>query len=347
MIDNFRSYEIRRAAVMKLDKDTVEFIDFRHEAFDKKLKEINDLVTGRNTELSAFISDENGNISDEKIEDLISELLNGFIDYKRLLSSHYTMSEKTFELYKCFLYCTIQGVAYNEYVDIPQYTEVSRVTTFSDILDILYESFAYKDLKSFLVSEYFGYPLSADKGFFGCCDMAYYILKDQSITAEYSEEEAELIKDTYKPMPFPETDDIDDDDDDYFKQIDREQLAQKPAPSTEELLAQYYGLDSENEQLISDEELEYCQKVQDSHDEWKNSVVDPDKFIATYLRYRELYFSVPHPDMRKDIEKMIDVFLYEKDLSAFALGNKYGMITYRTDQYRKVLRSEIRKARCE
>ncbi|MBS7370422.1 MAG: hypothetical protein KIG62_09875, partial [Oscillospiraceae bacterium] len=104
---------------MKLNSETADFMDFRHEEFDKQLKEINDIVTGRNTALSAYICDESGKASDERIDRLISELLDGLINYHKQLYSNlpYTLSEETRELYECFLYCTIQGVAHMKYVD--------------------------------------------------------------------------------------------------------------------------------------------------------------------------------------------------------------------------------------
>ena len=132
---------------MKLTKETADFMDFRLETFNERLKEISNIVTGRNTELAAYISDEDGKISDERIEHFVSNLIEGLVNYNQQLYSHllYKLSDETRELYECFLYCTIQGVAYMQYVDILQYTEVERVTTFSDILDILNESFTYRD----------------------------------------------------------------------------------------------------------------------------------------------------------------------------------------------------------
>lgn len=336
---------------MKLNKETADFMDFRIEAFDKQLKEINDIVTGRNTELSAYICDENGKASDERIDRLISKLMAGLANYKRQIygSLPYKLSEETRELYECFLYCTIQGVAYNKYNDILPYTVVRQVATFSDILDILYNSFTYANRRELLYIEQLGYPVdSGDKGFFRSCDLAYEILTGSGIMAELTEEEAAIAEDFREKAASQEVrDNFDDgDDDDYFKQVEKELLAQKPPLTDEEMLSRLEGSYGEDEPQISDDEQELCAQAQASHNEWKKSVVAPKKFIAKYLRYRELFFALDHSKMRDDIEKMIDVFLYEQGLSAFALGKEYAMITYRTERYRRALEAEIRKARC-
>lgn len=337
---------------MKLTKETADFMDFRLETFNERLKEISNIVTGRNTELATYISDEDGKISDERIDGLISDLIEGLINYDQQLYSHliYTLPEETRELYECFLYCTIQGVAHMKYVDILQHTEVERVTTFSDILDILNNSFTYRDRSELLYIEQLGYPVATgDTGFFRCCDVAYEILTDSNIMNVFSDEEAEIVTEMRgKQRSMEVYDDYDDeDDDDYEKRFAREQLSQAPPLTEEELFNRFYGIHDEYEEQISDYEQEEWEKVTASHNAWKSTVVDPDKFIARYKRYRELYFTINHTKMRDDIEKMIDVFLYEHGLSAFSMGERYGMITYRTERYRNAISSEIRKARCK
>ncbi len=338
---------------MRLDKDAAELMDFRHEAFEKQMKEINDIVTGRDTELSAFINDENGNISNERIDQLISDLIGCLINYHKQRYSNltYRLSDETRELYECFLYCTIQGVALVD-VDILQYTMVRRVTTFSDIMDMLHNSDTYNTLEDLLYVEQLGYPIASScRGFFNSCDLAYQILTDSSIVNAFTDEENSFVLDLRERETASSIDNneyyTNDDDDDYFMQVDREQLDQEPEPSYEDLYDRLYGIPSEDEKLISDYELELCEKVEASHNEWKKSVVDPDKFISKYLRYRELYFSINHSSMINDIEKMINAFLYEQGLSSFSLGEKYVMMIYHTRRYRNALKSEIRKARCK
>ncbi len=334
---------------MKLNKEAIDIMDFRHKTFNEHLKEINDIVTGRNTELASYIKNDDGNISDERIDRLISDLLECLKNYYQQLygSLIYMLSEETCELYECFLYCAIQGMALVD-VDILQYTEVEQVTTFSDIIDLLYNCDSYNSQQELLYIEQLGYPIASScRGFFNNCDLAYEILTGTSIMSGLTDKEISLVNDMREKQSSQEVIYYDDDTDDYIKQIEREQLEQRPPLSAEELFDQFYGAPFEDEHLIPDDELEFCAKVEASQNEWKHSVVAPEKFIAKYLRYRELYFSISHSKMREDIEKMIDVFLYEQDLSAFALGEKYGIITYRSERYRNILKSEIRKARCK
>lgn len=336
---------------MRLTAETADFMDFRHEEFDQQLKEIKDIVTGRNTALSDYICDENGNISDARIDSLISDLIDGLINYHLQLFSSlpYTLSEETRELYECFLYCTIQGVAHMKYVDLRYYTVVRQVSTFSDILDILFHSFTYNDRRELLYIEQLGYPVAVgDTGFFRNCDLAYEILTGSGIMDAFTADETEIVNDMRKSQAEQQVyENFDDDEEeDYFKQVERELLAQKPPMTDEEMLERLEGSYGEEKPLISDDEAELCAQAQASQKEWKNSVVAPEKFIAKYLRYRELFFAIDHSKMREDIEKMIDVFLYEQGLSAFSLGKNYVMIPYRTERFCSTLKSEIRKARC-
>lgn len=340
---------------MRLNKETAEILDFRQETFEQKLKEINDIITGRNTELTAFISDENGSISDERIIQLISELINGLTNYYEQLYGDlsYKPSDKTRELYECFLYCSIQGMALVD-VDILQYTMVKKATTFSDIIDMLHHCDTYKDRHALLYIEQLGYPIASScKGFFNNCDLAYEILTDSNIMTAFTDEENKLVQDMYEKQQSAGSNNSDyydyenDDNDDYYKQVAKQQLDEKPEPTADELWEQLYGIHDEDEILIPADELEYCEKVKSSQEEWKNSVVAPEKFIAKYLRYRELYFSIDHSRMREDIEKMIDIFLFERGLSTFSLGDKYAMIAYRTERHIELLSAEIRKARCK
>ena len=336
---------------MKLNSETADFMDFRRKEFDKQLKEINDIVTGRNTALSAYICDENGNASDERIDRLISELIEGLINYRQPCS----LSEETRELYECFLYCTIQGVAYMKYVDLLPYTVVRQVDTFSDILDILFHSFTYKERRELLYIEQLGYPVDwGDTGFFRSCNIAYWILTGKNITNAFTDDETEIANDIWENIQKEraeerlaayENSDDDDEEEDYFKKAERRELDQKP-PMTDEEMQEFLN-GSYYEYVPTDDEEELLAKAEASQEEWKNAVVSPEKFIAKYLRFRELFFEIKHFEMRDDIEKMIDIFLYEQGLSAFSLGERYVMIPYRIERFCGTLKSEIRKARCK
>lgn len=337
---------------MKLNSEAADIMDFRHQTFDKQLKEINDIITGRNTALSAYIADENGNTSDERINSLISDMLDGLINYKKQVygSLPYSLPEETRELYECFLYCAIQGVAYMKYNDFLPYTVVRQVETFSDILDILHHSFTYKDRRGLLSIEQLGYPVeTGDKGFFRTCDVAYEILTGSDIMVALTDEEAEIVSDvrSKQQAALQARGNYDEDEEeDYFKQVERELLAQKPQLTDEEMLERLEGYDPETAPKIPDDEQELIDRAAASQRQWKAAVAAPEKFIAKYLRYRELFFNIDHSKMRDDIEKMIDVFLYEQGMAAFALGDRYVMLTYRAERFCKALKAEIRKARC-
>lgn len=107
----------------------------------------------------------------------------------------------------------------------------------------------------------------------------------------------------------------------------------------EDVLAQYYDKDYMClSKVIGDSELAEIKK------NWENALPDPQKFIEIFdkyvgMRYRKADCSL----FKQDMEHMISVFLYNRGLSAFALGDDYDRIDHIVDMFCRSVEKECRK----
>ncbi|MBD5105084.1 MAG: hypothetical protein HDT47_09540 [Ruminococcaceae bacterium] len=78
---------------------------------------------------------------------------------------------------------------------------------------------------------------------------------------------------------------------------------------------------------------------------WKDEIVfEGETLIQNFVQFLSLYFE--SPDRRyfaEDIRNMVDTFLYEHRISAFSLGNDYGMISYYIDRTKSRIEKEIER----
>lgn len=81
--------------------------------------------------------------------------------------------------------------------------------------------------------------------------------------------------------------------------------------------------------------------------EWEQLIIyDKETLYQSFQRFLRLYFD--SPDRRyfvEDIENMVDTFLYENGLSAFSLGDDYGMINYYIDRMTSRIKREIARGK--
>lgn len=115
-----------------------DFFKFRKQNFEKTLEDISDLVSGYSLSYKEFISDGAGKITHEGLHSFIQSLLQVYDHYTQYKDKK-ALEGKQREYVECFLYCTIQGVAYqNGFVvggrlNCGTYPQAS---TFRDILNM-------------------------------------------------------------------------------------------------------------------------------------------------------------------------------------------------------------------
>lgn len=325
---------------MNIDRNTsgLDRLKARRYMLENQLCEIKNRITGRNTGFYPFITDRSGKISERKLSHFINELLDGPQKYGRHnMWFGFNGFPELRELCECFLYCAIQGIAvYNE----GEKYAVRPARFFSDITDIAmhknnlfltdintlhkyeFDSAVYDGLRG----ESIYFTEFNEGGFFRNSDMAYYILTGNHIVSTFPADEYKQLSGAYeferaKEQGF-------DSAEDYGRAMNKAENELQNA-DIDKLLddIEYVPYDKSDMELIELQERK--------NEEWKKTVVCPEKFAEKYLRFRELYFKLGmfyRYHLFEEIELMVDVFLYEHKLSAFSEEDIFAMIYYRTDK---------------
>lgn len=337
-------------------KKNIERFDAGQELMEEKFDVLRDEVMGRNNSFLPFITDENGRVTEEKLELLIDELAD-----KVFTSKMYgVITDKKFiEACKCFLYCALQGIArYDE--------ERRRIlginSTFGDIVRIA----CHKNNLIFIdrekVQKYEFDTQSSDSsdirvqfinefqwgGFLRYSDIAYRILTGKDIPSTFAKE-------------------------DYNRYYDADELERAQIYGFE-TVEEYRRWDAEGDEFEkSDEYISWIAEDNENADprqkelnemqaelwknervlseqlnaEWRSTVVSPEKFAEKYLRYRELFFEMDIYDkyhLFEYIGFMVDYFLYTHDMSALSDNKNAAMTDHRIEKLCKVVRQSIKGA---
>lgn len=315
----------------------LEQLNSRKYLLEKQLNEMKNRIMGRSSSFYPFIVGRSGRISEKKLMQFIDELLKLPQKYSgRSLWLELNSSPTLRELCECFLYCAIQGIAvYNEgekYVERP-------ACFFSDITDIA----AHKN-NLFLIDEgtLHGYEFASGEydtqkgeckyydefnegGFFRNSDLAYYILTGKHIVSTFPSDE-------YKQRCHARELQIANEHGyDSYEEYQRSmENAQEELEKTD-----ISDLPEDMECVNIDEDNELFELQKSKNEEWKKSVVSPEKFAKKYLRFRQLFFAQTkfvRYHLFEEIELLVDIFLYEHKLSVFSEEDVCAMIYYRTDR---------------
>lgn len=332
----------------RIDQDGISDISLRKELLEEELAKIRDTVNGRGELYLPYITEENGEITDEKTDRLIDELMDALKHYKKLKPySHRPLTEEMEELYRCFLYCTIQGVAWSDNFCFGFFLfgEFEPARAFADIVNMAKdpETTAFGRRDDLLFQENgLEHWYSLRGGFFGFGDTVYQMVTGEEIYGTYSEEE-KIRVDEWKRAEEIREKKIND-------ELALEEARREGFATADEYFDYYaamedYMLDDEDWDDILREEEVRQEEVRQKEIALVKRMSNPDRYIRQYLRYRDLYFETEHDELPADIEHMVDIWLYERGLSAFSLGEAYGLVSHKVKQFPGMLKSEIRKAR--
>lgn len=332
----------------KLGENAVSEINYRNRILEKQLRNIRNTVNGRGESYVPLITDERGNVTDEKVEQLICELICSLKRYKKSAQQQAAgLTEETEELYRCFLYCAILGIAQED--DFPEcslfYGLFEPAQTFADIVSMARSPYtvAFYERETLLLSEtdVFG-DNDFMQGFFGYTNAVYEMLTGNSVYHAYSEEEKRKV-DERNATTLEASEEEN-------ERLELEAARSQGYETVEKYYAQFEGFRESCEEMENawEEDLEAEQWEQDARLKKAalvNRIPNPDKYIQQYLRYRELYFQVKHKNIPSDIENMVDAYLYEHKISPFSFGEAYGLVLHKVKQFPGILKSEIRRAR--
>ncbi len=310
---------------MKLSDNTISQLDFRKRKSSQKIKELESLLTGRQTSIMPHVQDETGAYSENKIQDFIKKLLESLKRYKQYETKNpkYKLSDNEKEFYTAYLYCTIRGMSDSVY---GAYVSIAPCITYEDIVNMAKnpetvrihtpEELHYEELYE---------PVTG--GFFGYMDETYELLTGENIAVTITEEEKSRV---FKMYP-------------DAKEIESQQkeLEEIEAGISEEDYAEImkddYGF-GEVEAEIDD----FIKEIEDERQKWAQNFGDIASFCEHYKKYRKTYFEVERYHFAADIENMMDLFLMEQGISCFgdedAFLKAYTMIGQSYTRMKKLLR---------
>ena len=178
----------------KLSYDETVVFRARKQLFKEQIDTALNLVCGRNISFYPYITTKNGKISEKKLDKFINDILT--VSY---------LADNKKELYECFLYCAIMGIA--EYDEYSKYVK-RKSETFADIIALAKHknNFIMSDTKELLFYEfeacqndeddwlrYYWAELN-DGGFIRNSDIAYMLITGRTILSEYPDEYNRLLK---------------------------------------------------------------------------------------------------------------------------------------------------------
>lgn len=339
-----------------MKKDIGRF-DAKQELMEEKLDVLRDTIMGRDNSFLPFITDENGKVTEERMETFVKELSDGV--FKSKMYGVIT-NKKFIEMCECFLYCTLQGIA--EYDDECRRVERAN-STFSDIVKIARHknNLLFNDRETIQKYEFDTNYHDASEwdmmvvmnqfqhgGFLRCSDIAYRLLTGKGITSTFSEEDYNRYYDAdeleraqiygfdtveeYRQWD-AEGDEFENSDE-YMRWVIEDNENMDPRQKElNEMQAELW----ESERALSEQ----------LNAEWCSTVVSPEKFAEKYLRYRELFFEM---DMEykyhlfEYIEFMVDYFLYTHDMSALSDNKNAASTDHRIEKLCMVVRQSIKGA---
>lgn len=367
----------------KFTKDQAEKMRYRQILLDEKLREISNMINGRGQSFYPFITDENGKVSDEKLNAFISELINS-LEHYRGASEEEKFDKTTEEAYRCFLYYACLGLIWTADKRCSSAVQTVISETFADIIDfaeklthINYKSYdefimaAYKDfregaseLPQFFVriweslqllgyAEPFIYMQSREVLLELCRKYAEENNISDEENSRYIDGINALFDDTDYPEPEFDAEEEDDAIDALMEEfIAEEERDQKIADAVNALGEADDYSDSELLKEYSSEEIEEIEnrnaerKMLDISAYWRdNTVADHKRFFDSCDSFIRLFFSIDRRKMLEDITHMTDTFLFEHKLSAFSFGKAYGLVTYQVGKMQDSVERKIERAK--
>lgn len=315
----------------------VQLYKARKRMLEKQLDEMKNRISGRSSSFYTYITDRSGRISERKLAQFINELLDGPQKYGR----GYTLfdlkrSSELRELCECFLYCAIQGIAvYNEgekYAERPAcfFSDITDISLHKNNLLLMDENTLHS--YEFTSGEYdvqrgacIYYGEFNEGGFFRNADMAYYILTGKHIVKTFPDDEFKQRCHT-RELEIAKEQGYNT----YEEYLNAMEIAEDELEKMD-----LNELPDDIECVCIDEDDGLIELQKSKNEEWKKTVASPEKFAEKYLRFRKLFFAQTmfvRYRLFEEIELMVDVFLYEHNLSSFSEEDAFAMIYYRTDK---------------
>lgn len=293
---------------MTLADKEIQQMEFRRKKTEEKIRELENLLDGRQRGFLKQIQDISGNFSEEKLKTFIQDLLDSlerYIRYQRETSDYLLVGQER-EFYHSFIYCTIRGIAKNAYG--PTLWAIP-CKTYEDILNMASdpETMRIHNPEELYYEEIYE-PVTG--GFFGYMDEVYQLLTGEDISGTITEEQRAKVYEVYPQA----------------KQLDKERkdIEAFEKSISEEEYQQAVDEWNEGGQTAEEEEMDdFLREIDEGREKWAREFVGTESFCKYYKTYRETYFAVDRRNFTSNIEGMIDVYLMEQGLSCYGDNNRF------------------------
>lgn len=338
----------------------------RRTRMEDLLEQVGDVINGYSKTYENKIINDEGVVDDAHLEELITQIIS---------AAHEDYGPEKEELYRSFLYCTILGIAWKNYIfsveDLEQ-EPYEPAQAYGDIVRMARDTgrSAYKDRADLLKAEcgYFPYRFH---DFFAYAQQVFFLLGGDKENSLFTEEEKAFLEREIKLF-----------DEKRFKAYDefyaeeeemkKARMAEDPLYAEEVRQGEELS-DAANEALaarLENGEDAYdilCGSLEEEdEDSWwvelarqreageamvLHRIPDAEKYKRYYLRFRELsYTEGAEGKLTWDgeafagaIAEMVDLYLYEQKLSAYSLEETYGLVTDSIKRLPGIVREAVRR----
>ena len=308
----------------------IKNLAFRKEKLLEQAKKIESLLSGKYIHYYEFIQDENGNYSEEKVWQMIEELMEALRKYdvyflleEEIWSKEdmedFSFAEKEEQFFKSFLYCVLRWGSSGIGV-IDGYAGKGNFEDFLEMAASIRTNTNFKE-EDLLYQEQYEVT---DNPFYTFNQLYVKVMK----TSPYTMAKEESILAMRRK---------------YATQI--EEMEEYWEESTEEY---FQG----EEMSFLDEEYDLSHLLQELYEEEKKEIesfINKEIFAEQYLLFRSLYFQMDGyllNRMQYIIEGMLDIYLYQKNLSKFLddelFFKTFAMLRKTTSHLQKYLPEEVK-----
>lgn len=348
-------------------REEKRILNERRTRMEDLLGQVGDVISGYAKIYENKITNDEGVVDDALLEELITQIIS---------AAHKDFSPEEEELYRCFLYCTMLGIAWESCISSMEDFKSSPyepAQTYGDIVRMARDTgrSARESRADLLIAEC-GYLPYNFHDFFAYAQEVFWLLDGNGEDSLFTEEEEAFLEREIKLLnekSFKAAEEF------YAKEkeMEKARMAEDPLYA-EEVRLQKELSDAANEALA--DRLERGESAYDIlygdleeyEDPWfeelssqleageamvLHRIPDAEKYKRYYLRFRELSYTEGAEGkltwngkaFADAIEEMVDLYLYEQKLSAYSLEETYGLVTDRVKQLPGIVREAVRKAR--
>ena len=338
------------------DKQAEWRLQYRKNQIERKIEAIRDVLSGYHNSPYTRIEDENGRVDAGKLDEMIEGMTDSLCRYLENEGKKLP-GKKQLEFYKSFLYCAILSPVIEFDALCPFYGYyISK--NYGSLLFLAECEMDHESLKDLISYEQKTWTEPDDEqcGLLYTARVAYEELSGKNLKDSYSPKEKKILKELEKEWNEGEAvyergpgitnaEEADENTDSYeepeplYPEDEYEVYEETPEEKYENYLRE-----QEREQ---EEFEEYLREANELFEKWKAHIPDAERFMKEYLSFRSMYLSksVDRSRLKEDIKNMVDVYLYEQEITVYALDNNFSLVDRLMDGMANRVSREILRAR--